>query len=515
MANKKAPKPHIKQAAFADENFSALEAHPRKGKTLSSPYSNLPSVNFSSWKDDFLPNMLWATVVTSALPRDDYLKTFRAVVGQLQKTSNQENVLLTHNWLAALSREDFLVVMEPLKLFPAAYSALSSLRLIQSLPDLGHWEAFTAEAIPENGWSILGREIGLSFFHQSQTATDLRWLKVINLLLSGRVSFGDGLKERIEEFRLYPNHGEMTSVRPSIRAFEMTIRDLERGAERPPEIPDFDAEAFWTECRAKTDCIVEPKHDFNGDQDRGKLLDQLTEASIALSDHADDVAPSTGVDARRDAAFGMTLYAINIVMEAASSKSHILAGGRSLLRTVVEAVITLRYLAAKDHPTIWMQYRNFGMGQAKLAFLKNVREEDVPEFVSLEDMRDIANDDTWLEFLDIDLGTWEKLNLREMSAVGDIKDIYDKYYSWASGFTHAQWNAVRDTAFTTCFNPLHRFHRVFFPSRQMPSVLPDCCRLINRMLDDVNKLYPGIEARLTWHKQSDKPSPPTEGPRTD
>ena len=189
--------------------------------------------------------MLWATVVTSALSRDEYLKAFRAVTGQLQRASNPEKVLLTHNWLATLSRDDFMIVMRPLKQFPTAYSALSSLRLIRSLPDLEHWEAFTPEQIPEDGWNTLAHGMALSFNHQSQTATDVRWLKVVNILLSGKISFGEGLNERVEQLRQYPHYGDMRSVRPSIRATEMIIRNIERGNERPKGIPDFDADCFW------------------------------------------------------------------------------------------------------------------------------------------------------------------------------------------------------------------------------------------------------------------------------
>jgi hypothetical protein len=508
MSTPKPTKPHIKQAAYADERFSALEAHARKGKTLASPYSKLPGpVSFTSWKDDFLPNMLWATVVAAALPREEYLEAFRAIGAQLQKVSQPESTMVMHTWLSTLSREDFLVLVDPLRKFPAAYAALASLRLIDSLPDKDHWKAFVPEEMPEHAWDFLGRGVALSFDQHGQTATDIRWLKVIAMIITGKMQFPEAMHEREEELRLYPNKGDMRAVRPSIRATEMAVRGLEIGRERPAHIPESDPEAFWIECRAKTECIVEPRRLAEGDHDGGALLDQLTKTSIALAEHVDSVVPGSGVDPRRDAGFGLVLYAINIAMELAASKTHILAGGRNMLRTMVEAVITLRYLAAKDDPTIWKQYRSYGMGQAKLAFLKNVREEDIPEFIALEDLHTIANDDMWLEFVDIELGSWGKLDLRKMSETGGAKDLYDKYYSWASGFTHAQWNAVRDTTFTTCFNPLHRYHRVFAPMRPMPSVLPDCCKLINRMLDDINTLYPSFKVRIDWHKRGSDQTP--------
>lgn len=497
MPDKNKSRPHIKQAEFAEANFSAIEAHRQHRKTLQSPYSRLPNVQFSSWRDVYLPNILWAAVVAGSLPRAKYLEAFRKVVGAIRLTAQPETSFVAHNWLAALSREEFLTVMAPLKDYPAAYSALSALRLVDSLPDREHWRAFVPEEVAEDAWSALARGVAAGFVYQSETGTDLCWLKMMTHCVNCILTFPP---EQIEQMRVYPTYGDMSVVMPTIRAMEVGCRQIELGTEQPAHAHSFDTEAFWDEMRAKTECMPEIRHDFTRDTNRSELLDELTRTAIALSNHADTVSLGTGVDARRDAAFGLALYAISIAMEAASSRSHVMAGGRSLLRTIVEAAITLRYLRTKDDPTVWLQYRRYGMGQAKLAFLKNVREDELPSFLSLKDMHDVANDDTWLEFLDMDLGSWEKLSLRGMAEAAGLKDIYDAYYSWSSGFTHAQWNAVRDTAFATCLNPLHRFHRVFFPPRQMPSVLPDCRKLIDMMLDDVDKLYPSFDRRIVWEE---------------
>jgi hypothetical protein len=215
--------------------------------------------------------------------------------------------------------------------------------------------------------------------------------------------------------------------------------------------------------------------------------------------------PGTGIDARKDASFGLVLYVLALVMESAAGRSHQLSGGRMMLRTMTEAFITLHYLAAKDDPSLWLQYRNYSAGQAKLSFLKLVREEEIPQFVSLDELHDLANEDTWMEFQNIDLGSWQGKDLRKMAEETGCKDVYDRYYSWTSGFSHGHWTSVRDATFTTCFNSLHRFHRIPAPPRAMPSVLFDACKLANRMLDDLNSLYPPFETRIKWHLPSDAP----------
>jgi hypothetical protein len=169
-------------------------------------------------------------------------------------------------------------------------------------------------------------------------------------------------------------------------------------------------------------------------------------------------------------------------------------------------------LFTKDDPALWLQYRRYGAGQGKLAFLKNIREEEAPEFVDLKLLEGLADEDMWLEFQDIQIGHWANLNLRTMSEQAGVKDVYDKFYDWSSGYAHGHWLSVRDTVFINCVNPLHRFHRIPGPPvRVMPSVLPDGCKLINRMLDDLNSLYPPLKLRLKWHNERDSKPPNHEG----
>lgn len=453
MPKKRKKKKHIKHAQYDGHTFSSLEAHPRKGKNLSSPYRRIPNVNFSSWRDDFLPNMLWAAVLGTTVPRDSYLEIFRRILGQVRQLERPSERFLTHNYLARLSDDEFAIVFAPLKESSEVMAAMCCLTLLDSLPDSSRWKSFLDSCAPEKDDGALAKAVAAAFDHQSELATDIRWLKVMTFIVLDRMSFGPQMNEKIEEFRQYPNYGDMRKVRPSIRAAEMSTRETEYGESLPEGILPFDSEAFWVECRDKTECHIEREYK-NLKLDTSSLMDELTELAIELSNHADNVAPHTKTDSKRDAVFGMVLYSISLCLQAASSPVHFLAGGRILLRSVVEQMITLRYLAKKDNQTIWNQYRNYGIGQAKLSFLKNVREEELPTFISLDNLHNLANEDTWMEFMDINLGPWEKLNLREMSNFADCKAIYDKYYSWASGFSHAHWTAVRDTVFATCWNPL-------------------------------------------------------------
>ena len=88
-------------------------------------------------------------------------------------------------------------------------------------------------------------------------------------------------------------------------------------------------------------------------------------------------------------------------------------------------------------------------------------------------------------------------DLRRLAEESGTKGDYDRYYGWASGFVHGQWGAMRDSNFTHCLNPLHRFHRVPRPFHRMlePST-DDALHLVNSILDDVNSAYPDFEVRV-------------------
>jgi hypothetical protein len=203
------------------------------------------------------------------------------------------------------------------------------------------------------------------------------------------------------------------------------------------------------------------------------------------------------------------LYALEVLSELMRVGNAATVLGRSGLRTILEAFLTLAYLAKDDDPKLWAAYREYGAAQAKLAFLK-LDAGGVPiSSVSSETLEALANEDLWQEYVTIDLGQWAGSDLRKMSEVAGEKGTYDKHYSWTSGFVHANWAAVRNAVFTTCINPLHRLHRV--PRRDaaaLEDVVPDAVELCDGMLGLLAALYPPFTTRLVV---TDPPAEPAQG----
>ncbi|MFZ0558009.1 MAG: DUF5677 domain-containing protein, partial [Methylovirgula sp.] len=142
-------------------------------------------------------------------------------------------------------------------------------------------------------------------------------------------------------------------------------------------------------------------------------------------------------------------------------------------------------------------FRNYGTGQSKLAFLKNLDAESIPSFISIEFLEALANEDMWIEFQDINLGAWSNKNLRQMATDAGIKGVYDQYYDALSAYVHGNWGAVRHAVFTQCVNPLHRFHRIPSPPQGYhEDALPDLIKFGNLCLEQLNSLYPTFKLRL-------------------
>lgn len=206
------------------------------------------------------------------------------------------------------------------------------------------------------------------------------------------------------------------------------------------------------------------------------------------------------MDARLDAIFGYTLYALYLGLALIHEGAHGRLEGRLILRTLTECLITLAYLMHKDKPELWKSYREHGSGQAKLAFLKlyELEDENLPNYVTRDELERLANEDIWQEFTKVDLGQWSNTDLRKMSIEACVKTIYDKYYGWTSNFVHEQWGAVRDTVFDLCLNPLHRFHRIpALPRMDTGSVTPDAVSVLNLMLEKFEGLSAVTDAITT------------------
>ena len=493
-----------KDSRFSSLNISSIDQHKRAGSKLVPSLAQIPNMTTSSWSDHHMPEMLWAVLLAGVLERRNYLDVLRKVAAQCRSwflREDDENdeeqspdpevglnfsIIVDQTKLAEVSDEEFHDFIKIPLAQPLGYAALRPILLIEDLPGIARWKEYVDAEPTEHDWNTLARAIANVLDHQSEASTDIRWFKVIVAIISGRMRFPESFAERLEEFRLFPDKGDMRSVRPSIRSMEMSLRRNE-AAEW--------IERFWAQALRETVCIDPSEGEGYTFIETGIDPNTLYAARDGVIEKFRRNIQADRVDARLDSAFGLVLYALGIIEEIGMHRIHTRIVGAVALRSLAEVSITLHYLAKVDSAEMWQSYRVYGAGQAKLVFLKTQQTHgDLPNFIDESTLYSIANEDMWQEFLNIDVGHWASSNLRKLAMDSGAKDIYDKYYDWSSSYIHANWAAVRDTNFVTCHNPLHRLHRIpRVAHRSLRSVEPDAVKLVNGMIDILERLFPSDE----------------------
>ncbi|MBY6217939.1 DUF5677 domain-containing protein [Qipengyuania aquimaris] len=465
--------------------------------------TKLPNVSLSSWRDERLAEMFWATLLVSQMTRDDYLQLFREISERCADLEGKDWGGLGHTKLAEQSDDDFDKIVEPIAK-REQFQLLSALSLFPDLPDAHHWARHVPnwEDPPERGYEDIALAVGLTSWHQSEAATDIRWLRVLSMILGGKVHFVGHTAKIGEEIVGFPDVGDMKAVRPAIRAAEQSLGSVE-GPEAEEGTKEWTSN-FWKQCKTETACIrAEPKRPTRVQLDG--LFDNVVDVYRDMERHFHHQESFEAIDEKLDAVFGLTFYGLNLVLNLIAGNSYRRVEGRLIIRSLCECYIVLSYLLKVDSEKTWKQYRNYGQGQAKLAYLKSIDIESgqKPKFYSEEDLEDLANEDKWEEFLDIDLGSWSKKNLRSMSEDAGVKDVYDRYYGWASGYVHGHWSAVRDTVFDLCLNPLHRLHRIpAIPRANMNDCSEDSVKLLNLILEKLNQTFPTFKGRVKFPRQA-------------
>jgi Family of unknown function (DUF5677) len=468
------------------KNRTSLQDHKKVGKQLQSGFAVVADkVTFSSWSNERLPEMIWAAIIRVIDGQDYAIEEFRRIlsfIGEHEQKALFSDVSLTGiSKLPEALREQFIGFILENK---TTASALVVLLLFDNLPARETWVNLLPKEEPDI--SILMDAVGFNLPHQSQEATDCRWLKLMAQVISGKFHVP---REMAEEWFGYPYEGDLQKIRPSIRASEMAENPL---VEKDLTWPN----AFWDEAWRNSPCLalMEEKESTIEEVPSVSRTD-ITSLLNEIESHWSDTHSTTAIDAKHDAVFGVALYVVKVLDEMLGIGIGTGILGRLGLRTILEAHISLRYLLHKDDPELWKKWRAYGAGQAKLNALRFDELMDPPKHINQSTIEAIAGEDLWEEFLNIELGSWSGLDLRKISEKAGVKDTYDAHYSWTSGYSHGTWGPVRESCFETCGNPLHRLHR--YPKQQsLPDTISDACLLVNAVLDDLDKSYPGFSHRI-------------------
>jgi Family of unknown function (DUF5677) len=468
-------------------NTSTLDQHKREGNQFVPPLAQVPSLSPASWLNDRLPELLWGALLLNRFARETALEVLRTLGDRVAKSVSTYDVRLSG--IAAALPVSKTVIIDFLCRSEEARLAFRPLLLLPGLPGREAWLSAIQDEPRPDDWKYLAAGVADVLDHQSQPATDLRWVVVLCRVAARMLHVPP---ERVKELALYPHLGDQRTVSRSIRATEISLATTSSetdAASWPTE--------FWTYCLKATPCFPLIEDVVQSDQTLGTTVGQLELVVRNLLDHCKALRTTTALDSRHDTVFGMALFALALVAELMRVGASTTIGARFTLRALLELYVTLAFLVKKDNVQLWKSYRVFGAAQAKLALLKLEETDDHPLSVSIDTLRNLANEDVWQEFLSIDVGHWTKSNLRELSVQAEVKEDYDRFYSWTSMYSHGHWGAVRASVFDTCGNSLHRLHRI--PRsivRSQADVLPDAVILVDKLLNVVDQAYPQFASRL-------------------
>ena len=490
------------------KNESKLSDHKQFKKELKPPLLQI-NMTPSSWIDERLPEILWAVLVIGNIERETALNFFRHIANYVSKNQDCYDVTLTGiNKFNEDKRKEFIRIATSWS--DEIKTALRPLLLFPDLPAISDWKNSLDAPVVKDDWQKLSKGVSKTFWHQSEEATDCRWIKFLCQIAGGKVKFSsaiEGINDTLKGVLEYPNYGDLRHIRPFIRASEIGTPVDPKSKDSPSEW----SQNFWQYCFDQTGCIPEEavreriknrQKTLSEEMENARkhYFKETVEVRNKLIDHFFATSKTSAINSRHEGSFGIALYGLTLFIEIIFYRAPLSITGRVALRSLVEAYITFKYLLQKEkeEARIWDDYRCYGTGQLKLLYLKLKEMGQEISSIKIDDLDYLANEDKWIEFVPINLGHWDSINLRKISEEVGLKELYDKYYSYTSGYMHASWGAVRESVYQKCINPLHRFHRIpTYDLPLMPSVTDDAREITNYILECLSEAYPKFDFRLT------------------
>jgi len=468
---------------------SSLRNHKYKKGLIQPPTNTLPNQQPVSWTNDRLPEYLWLGLILMNFERTYGIEKAGKIlkkISQINKSIIKPKLSIILSLPEIEQEKIYKIICNEIN--PKILAPLTVIYRNSSYPIFNKYFNFP-DIFINNRIDILNKAIELYYDHQSNEATDLRFVVLSMMIFQDKLRVYQG-KVLPKAFMNYPytSHDDekMRIYRPSIRATEMM--DIESSPNK--NFIDF----FWKEIGMKTDCkpiVIGFKNEEEKMDYKKYILDFQEKLNHLLNEHKE----KSLADDKFDVIIGTITYALKIFNDVIEKNLDDSILGRHAFRTILETYINIKYLLKieTEHPNIWEEYKLYGIGKYKLPLLKereNTEEKDKTHFV--EQIIDIIiNEIIWEEFVDIDLRYFDNKKVKEKFEEVDEKYLYEVLYEYDNNFIHGFWGAIRESSMLHCDNATHKYHSIpdIGFQQKLPSVTNDIYKIMNKFLKMLDEVF--------------------------
>ena len=466
-------------------NRSKLSQHTKIGDTLHTPFTGYLGnrMKETSWSRDKLPQFIWIALIFSTFDRNYAFKVLSDIIKELKK---QQICIAELSEVLSLKEQEQEKWFDIIDMF-IPKEVLSPLSIVFSSREYPYF--FNRYCMPELDLELkitkLMQAIEKNLSFHSHESTDICFIIIWFYISAKKMLFSRECTMSTRALTEYYKHSHdeevMSDYRPIIRATMQGLSVFMDGS--------F-SHKFWDQLAQITSCkpmIIDYIH-----EDITMNKEFLTDSMKTLEFIGANVKDKYQ-SAKYTISMGIVTYIIKLYAEILDHELQNTISSRILFRTIVEAYINLKYLLYKEPstPDVFEKFQSYGLGKYKLVMAK-LREgkyqEDPDAHINSKLLEVYVNEVKDEEFTPINLGYFDKDNIRKKFELVGEMELYEIYYDYDTNYVHAFWGAIRESAMLLCDNPSHLYHNVpdYTMEQMLADIDHDCIMVLKKVFSTIS-----------------------------
>lgn len=464
----------------------------KKGKFIS-PMNNAfgDQLKTMSWSNERLPEYLWLACILEAYPRTIGIEKAYLILKKISEVApNIELPLFSE--ILNLPKESQIEIFNYIKsiLDKNVFYPLSLLFTYSEYPVFSYYFCNPNIGLKKREEKLIYL-LNIGTPHQSNFATDIRFLIISFLIIRNKLIFNSEMKETVERLPQYPyishDDEQMKAIRPFIRATEGTLQGLIKENQNNKFI-----QKFWERMSLMSDCQL---NYMNWKQEDANTEDYVCILKNIFKYLAKFFSTEKPLDDKASVLIGIATYSYKRLSELSEFKLSNTITARGTIRVLLENYIMIKYLVKNDSSdkSIWLSFKEYGIGCYKsvIARIRDNQKDFPSSHIEPKYLEGLVNSLKNEEFIDVDTSYFDKQNIREKAISVDEKELWGRFYDYGSSYEHGLWGSILESSMLMCNNPSHQFHFVpdFDNSQTLKSVWPDAVMLMNKTINFINTIY--------------------------